>query len=359
MFKTIEDFQKFSKDQFEAATQSATALSNGMQQIVAEATDFSKKSFETGTDAMQKLFGIKSFESAIQLQMDFAKAAYESAVSEATKIGGIVTTTTQDVLKPHREHRGAGSRRCPGRLTHAQWFGCASGSDCEARSPAQAGLFRFSVSARRHCAGTPRQRDCLQRVAMRNQACQHLRNVAISLEHAMIDNDLSQTSRATRPTTGSTVVRLCRPGRPVCKARQRGANDVTVRVQTLSKDTYRDQARRQHHDARGPRAAPGGAARARERPSSRGRRRRPRSRACIACCLLNDDYTPMEFVVVVLRKYFNKIADEATHIMLHVHHHGVGECGVFTYEVAETKVTQVMDFARKHQHPLQCIMEKK
>lgn len=75
--------------------------------------------------------------------------------------------------------------------------------------------------------------------------------------------------------------------------------------------------------------------------------------------LLNDDYTPMEFVVVVLRKYFNKDADEATRIMLHVHHHGVGECGVFTYEVAETKVTQVMDFARKHQHPLQCIMEKK
>ena len=75
--------------------------------------------------------------------------------------------------------------------------------------------------------------------------------------------------------------------------------------------------------------------------------------------LLNDDYTPMEFVVAVLRKYFNKTSEEATHIMLHVHHHGVGECGVFTYEVAETKVTQVMDFARKNQHPLQCIMEKK
>ena len=75
--------------------------------------------------------------------------------------------------------------------------------------------------------------------------------------------------------------------------------------------------------------------------------------------LLNDDYTPMEFVVTVLRKYFNKTAEEATRVMLHVHHHGVGECGVFTYEVAETKVTQVMDFARKHQHPLQCIMEKK
>ena len=75
--------------------------------------------------------------------------------------------------------------------------------------------------------------------------------------------------------------------------------------------------------------------------------------------LLNDDYTPMEFVVIVLRRYFNKNADEAHHIMLHVHRNGVGECGVYTYEVAETKVTQVMDFARKHQHPLQCIMEKK
>ena len=75
--------------------------------------------------------------------------------------------------------------------------------------------------------------------------------------------------------------------------------------------------------------------------------------------LLNDDYTPMEFVVAVLRKYFSKGAEEATRIMLHVHQHGVGECGVFTYEVAETKVTQVMDYARKHQHPLQCIMEKK
>jgi ATP-dependent Clp protease adaptor protein ClpS len=75
--------------------------------------------------------------------------------------------------------------------------------------------------------------------------------------------------------------------------------------------------------------------------------------------LLNDDYTPMEFVVLVLERFFQKGREEATRIMLHVHQHGVGECGVFTYEVAETKVTQVMDFARKHQHPLQCVMEKK
>jgi ATP-dependent Clp protease adaptor protein ClpS len=75
--------------------------------------------------------------------------------------------------------------------------------------------------------------------------------------------------------------------------------------------------------------------------------------------LLNDDYTPMEFVIEVLERFFNKGREEATHIMLHVHHNGVGECGVYTYEVAETKVTQVMDVSRKHQHPLQCVMEKK
>ncbi|MBX9709488.1 MAG: ATP-dependent Clp protease adapter ClpS [Xanthobacteraceae bacterium] len=75
--------------------------------------------------------------------------------------------------------------------------------------------------------------------------------------------------------------------------------------------------------------------------------------------ILNDDYTPMEFVVHILEKFFQKDAEAATKIMLHVHHHGIGECGIFTYEIAETKVTQVMDFARKHQHPLQCVMEKK
>lgn len=75
--------------------------------------------------------------------------------------------------------------------------------------------------------------------------------------------------------------------------------------------------------------------------------------------ILNDDYTPMEFVVHVLERFFQKDREAATRIMLHVHNHGVGECGVYTYEVAETKVTQVMDFARQHQHPLQCVMEKK
>lgn len=74
--------------------------------------------------------------------------------------------------------------------------------------------------------------------------------------------------------------------------------------------------------------------------------------------LLNDDYTPMEFVVHVLQKHFNKGLDEATQIMLHVHQNGVGVCGTFTYEIAETKVTQVIDSARRNQHPLQCTMEK-
>jgi ATP-dependent Clp protease adaptor protein ClpS len=75
--------------------------------------------------------------------------------------------------------------------------------------------------------------------------------------------------------------------------------------------------------------------------------------------LLNDDYTPMEFVVHVLERFFNKDPESAQRIMMHVHQHGIGECGIYTYEVAETKVTQVMDFSRKHQHPLQCVMEKK
>ena len=74
--------------------------------------------------------------------------------------------------------------------------------------------------------------------------------------------------------------------------------------------------------------------------------------------LLNDDYTPMEFVVHVVMRFFQKSQENAMQIMMHVHNHGAGECGVYTYEVAETKVTQVMDFSRKNQHPLQCVMEK-
>lgn len=74
--------------------------------------------------------------------------------------------------------------------------------------------------------------------------------------------------------------------------------------------------------------------------------------------LLNDDYTPMEFVVDVLERFFGKASEEAVRIMLHVHQKGVGVCGIYTYEIAETKVTQVVDYARKNQHPLQCTLEK-
>ena len=103
---------------------------------------------------------------------------------------------------------------------------------------------------------------------------------------------------------------------------------------------------------RGANGAPGNAVITRTKPQTK----KP---SLYRVLLLNDDYTPMEFVVHVLERFFNKDREAATQIMLHVHHHGIGECGVFTYEVAETKVTQVMDFARKHQHPLQCVMEKK
>ncbi|WP_379554126.1 ATP-dependent Clp protease adapter ClpS [Qipengyuania sp. DGS5-3] len=74
--------------------------------------------------------------------------------------------------------------------------------------------------------------------------------------------------------------------------------------------------------------------------------------------LLNDDYTPMEFVVMVLKRFFKMDLEEATRVMLHVHQKGVGVCGIFPYEVAETKVNQVMDFAKQNQHPLQCTLEK-
>ena len=74
--------------------------------------------------------------------------------------------------------------------------------------------------------------------------------------------------------------------------------------------------------------------------------------------MLNDDYTPMEFVVLCLQRFFRMGVEDATRVMLQVHQKGVGVCGVFTYEVAETKVTQVTDFARENQHPLQCTLEK-
>jgi ATP-dependent Clp protease adaptor protein ClpS len=114
----------------------------------------------------------------------------------------------------------------------------------------------------------------------------------------------------------------------------------------------RERAADDERRRRGGNGAPGSAVITRTKPQTK----KP---SLYRVLILNDDYTPMEFVVHVLERFFNKDREAATRIMLHVHHHGIGECGIFTYEVAETKVTQVMDFARKHQHPLQCVMEKK
>ena len=87
-------------------------------------------------------------------------------------------------------------------------------------------------------------------------------------------------------------------------------------------------------------------------------RAKPKKPSQFKVLLLNDDYTPMEFGVMVLKRFFNMDLEQATRVMLHVHQRGVGVCGVFTYEVAETKVNQVMDCAKQNQHPLQCTLEK-
>ncbi|MES2493678.1 MAG: ATP-dependent Clp protease adapter ClpS [Pseudomonadota bacterium] len=87
-------------------------------------------------------------------------------------------------------------------------------------------------------------------------------------------------------------------------------------------------------------------------------RAKPKKPSQFKVLMLNDDYTPMEFVVIVLKRFFHMDMDQATQVMLHVHQRGVGVCGIFPYEIAETKVNQVMDFARQNQHPLQCTLEK-
>jgi ATP-dependent Clp protease adaptor protein ClpS len=87
-------------------------------------------------------------------------------------------------------------------------------------------------------------------------------------------------------------------------------------------------------------------------------RTKPKKPSQYKVLMLNDDYTPMEFVVMVLKRFFRMDMEQATRVMLHVHQRGVGVCGIFPYEVAETKVNQVMDFARQNQHPLQCTLEK-
>ncbi|PKB14755.1 ATP-dependent Clp protease adaptor protein ClpS [Novosphingobium kunmingense] len=85
---------------------------------------------------------------------------------------------------------------------------------------------------------------------------------------------------------------------------------------------------------------------------------KPKKPSQFKVLMLNDDYTPMEFVVMCLKRFFAMDLEQATRVMLHVHQKGVGVCGIFPYEIAETKVNQVMDFARQNQHPLQCTLEK-
>jgi ATP-dependent Clp protease adaptor protein ClpS len=111
----------------------------------------------------------------------------------------------------------------------------------------------------------------------------------------------------------------------------------------------------EHHDDHGDDHNPGD-----ERETSILLKTRPKTKkpAMYKVLLLNDDYTPMEFVVHILERFFSKNRQEATDIMLHVHRRGVGICGIFTFEIAETKVAQVMDFARANEQPLQCTMEK-
>lgn len=106
------------------------------------------------------------------------------------------------------------------------------------------------------------------------------------------------------------------------------------------------------HDSGG---APGGGSQTGVLTRTRPKTQKP---SMYRVLLLNDDFTPMDFVVHVLERFFSKNKQEATEIMMQVHRRGVGTCGIYTYEVAETKVALVMDYARKHEHPLQCTMEK-
>ena len=100
MFTNIEDFQKFSKDQVEAATKAATLATKNLQQIASESTDFSKKSVEQGTAAVEQLMGAKSLDKAFEIQSAYAKSAYEGFVAQATKVGEIYTTFFKEAFKP-------------------------------------------------------------------------------------------------------------------------------------------------------------------------------------------------------------------------------------------------------------------
>ena len=118
-----------------------------------------------------------------------------------------------------------------------------------------------------------------------------------------------------------------------------------------------------HTRVRGVRAGPDGDSRdggdgGAQTGTATRTRAKPKKPSQFKVLMLNDDYTPMEFVVIVLKRFFHMDMEQATRVMLHVHQRGVGVCGIFPYEIAETKVNQVMDYARKNQHPLQCTLEK-
>jgi phasin family protein len=100
MYATFEDFQKFGKQQFDAVAAAATSLSKGLQEIAAETTEFSKKAIAANTDVVEKLLGAKTFDSAIQIQTEFAKTSYEGLVAETTKMGELYAKLAKEAFKP-------------------------------------------------------------------------------------------------------------------------------------------------------------------------------------------------------------------------------------------------------------------
>ncbi len=100
MFKSVEDFQKFNKDQIEAVTAASSTLQKGLQQMATEATAYSKKQLEVSSAAVEKLMGTKSLDAAFQIQSDYAKSAYEAFIAQATKFGELYTGLAKDAMKP-------------------------------------------------------------------------------------------------------------------------------------------------------------------------------------------------------------------------------------------------------------------
>jgi phasin family protein len=100
MFTNVEEIQKFGKQQFEAVTAATTSLSKGLQEIATETTDYSKKALAANTSVVEKLLGAKNVETAVQIQSEFAKSAYESFVAEVTKLGELYAKLAKEAFKP-------------------------------------------------------------------------------------------------------------------------------------------------------------------------------------------------------------------------------------------------------------------